>query len=98
MSSRNTYLSPSHRKQAVVLSQSLSEARQLISQGERSADAVIRQMKARIGSAKDAVIDYVSVVNADTLAELETLEGEVLIALAVKFGSTRLIDNELIHL
>ena len=98
MSSRNTYLSPSHRKQAVVLSQSLSEARQLISQGERNATAVIRRMKARISSAEDAVIDYVSVVNADTLADLETLEGKVLIALAVKFGSTRLIDNELIHL
>ena len=98
MSSRNTYLSAQHRAQAVVLSQSLDEARQLIARGERNAATVIREIKRRIGSAQDAVIDYVSVVNAATLADLETLEGDILVALAVKFGSTRLIDNEIIRL
>ncbi len=93
MSSRNTYLSPRHRSDAVVLSQSLVEAQHMIESGERSASAVTRFIRARIGAVQDAVIDYVSVVDADTLADLQTLDGEILIALAVKFGKTRLIDN-----
>jgi pantoate--beta-alanine ligase len=93
MSSRNTYLSPRQRADAVVLFQSLAEAQQLIAGGERSASVVARSIGTRIGSVPDAVIDYISVVDAETLADMEALEGEILIALAVKFGKTRLIDN-----
>ena len=93
MSSRNVNLSPRHRADAVVLSKSIDEARQMIADGERNASVVARQIEARIGAVQDAGIDYVSVVDADTLADLETLEGEILIALAVKFDRTRLIDN-----
>jgi len=93
LSSRNAYLSPRHRKDAVVLSASLFEAEKLVAGGERRAAAVIRHISARIGSVPDATIDYIAVVNAETLADLETLTGEVLIAVAVKLGGTRLIDN-----
>jgi len=94
MSSRNTYLSPRHRADAAVLFQSLAEAQQMIAGGERSASAVVRSIATKIGAAaQDAIIDYIAVVDAETLADLETLQGDILIALAVKFGKTRLIDN-----
>jgi len=93
LSSRNAYLSPRHRKDAVVLSASLFEAEKMVAGGERRAAAVIRHISARIGSVPDATIDYIAVVNAETLADLKTLTGEVLIAVAVKLGGTRLIDN-----
>jgi pantoate--beta-alanine ligase len=93
MSSRNTYLSPRHRADAVVLFKSLNEAQQMIDGGERRAAAVIRKMETCIGTVQDAVIDYIAIIDARTLVDLETMEGEILIALAVKFGKTRLIDN-----
>jgi pantoate--beta-alanine ligase len=93
LSSRNAYLSQQHRKDAVVLSASLFEAEKMVAGGERRAAAVARHISARIGSVPDATIDYITVVNAETLADLETLTGEVLIAVAVKLGGTRLIDN-----
>ncbi len=93
MSSRNTYLSAGHRADAAALSRSLIQARETIVRGERNAASVAGQIKARIHAAADAVIDYVSVVDARTLADVDTLKGEILIALAVKFGQTRLIDN-----
>jgi pantoate--beta-alanine ligase len=94
MSSRNTYLTPQQRAEAVILYRALTEAAQLIHEdGQRSASAVVRSILETIGTVPDAVVDYVEVVNADDLATLETLEGEILIALAVKFGKTRLIDN-----
>ena len=94
MSSRNTYLSPQQRADAVILYRALCEAaRQIQEGGQRSAKAVVQSIKKRIGTIPDAVIDYVEVVKADDLTALETVEGEILIALAAKFGKTRLIDN-----
>jgi len=94
MSSRNTYLSPRQRADAVILHHSLREAeRQIQKDGQRSAREVVQSIRERIGTVPDAVIDYVEVVRADDLTALESLEGEILIALAVKFGKTRLIDN-----
>jgi pantoate--beta-alanine ligase len=94
MSSRNTYLSPQQRDDAAILYRSLCEAaRQIQVGGQRSAKAVVQSIKKRIGAVPYAVIDYVEVVKADDLTALETLDGEILIALAVKFGHTRLIDN-----
>ncbi len=93
MSSRNTYLSTRHRADAVVLFQSLTEAGRMIEAGERNAAALIRFITTKIDAVQDTQIDYISVVDAGTLTDLETLKGEVLIALAVKFGKTRLIDN-----
>ncbi len=93
MSSRNAYLSPQHRKDAVVISSSLSEAKALVEGGEYRAAAIIRHLSERIVAVPDAVIDYVAAVDAETLADLETLHGKTLIAVAVKLGGTRLIDN-----
>lgn len=93
MSSRNTYLSAQQRTDACVLSQALFEARDQVTEGERHAATIGRLIRGRIMAVPDAQIDYVSIVDANTLADLETLTGEVLIAVAVKLGRTRLIDN-----
>jgi pantoate--beta-alanine ligase len=93
LSSRNQYLEASQRRQAVVLSQALERARRLADGGERNAAILQTAMREVIAQAPDAVVDYVAVVDAGTLAPLERLRGDVLIALAVRFGTTRLIDN-----
>lgn len=93
MSSRNTYLSPQHRADAVVLSQSLFKARDMISKGERQAETLLQQIEANILAVPGAVIDYIAIVDAQTLSDVSWLDGEILIALAVKLGGTRLIDN-----
>lgn len=97
MSSRNVYLSPEERKQALVLSQSLGLARDMIEQGNRSAAQVREAIAAKIQSAPLAVIDYVEIVDGVNLEEITALSGPVLIALAVRFGKTRLIDNILLE-
>lgn len=93
MSSRNAYLSTDHRRDAVVISKALFEARNMIEKGERQTGTVIRHIAGRIEAIPDATIDYVAVVDADTLADIETLQRDILIAVAVKLGGTRLIDN-----
>jgi pantoate--beta-alanine ligase len=99
MSSRNTYLSQKQRTDAAILYRSLCEAaRQIQEDGWRSAPAIAQSIRERISTVPEAVIDYIEVVNADDLTALEILEGEILIALAVKFGRTRLIDNLQINL
>jgi pantoate--beta-alanine ligase len=93
MSSRNSYLSPRHRTDAVVISKSLGSARQMIAGGERNAHRVYQSIKGCIEKVPDAIIDYIAVVDAKTLVDMKTLEGEILIAIAIKLGGTRLIDN-----
>lgn len=93
LSSRNTYLTEEERMQALVLSQSLKWAEAEIEKGERSAAVLFNGMKAIIEQSPSAEIDYIQLVNARTLEPLETLSGTVLIALAVKVGKPRLIDN-----
>ncbi|CDG35596.1 Pantothenate synthetase [Acetivibrio thermocellus BC1] len=97
MSSRNVYLSPEERKSAVILSKSLMEAEELIKKGETDAKKIRKYIIDRIQTEKNAVIDYVEVVNADTLENVDEIKGRVLVALAVKFGSTRLIDNVIVE-
>ncbi len=95
MSSRNAYLSPAERAQAPVLYRSLEQARTLITGGERSAERIIGSMGTLIRSSSAGVIDYISIADAETLAEqAQCLPGrQLLISLAVRFGATRLIDN-----
>jgi pantoate--beta-alanine ligase len=99
MSSRNVYLSPDERKQALVLSQSLQVAADLISKGERKSSAVRDAMAKLIMSQPSARIDYISLADPEKLEERETLtDGEtVLISLAVRIGKTRLIDNLMVR-
>ena len=99
LSSRNRYLTSDERAQAVVLSQALRRARQLVADGERDARALVRAIRAHIGTAALARVQYVELVAADTLQPVETLVqdraagGRYLAAVAVFFGDTRLIDN-----
>ena len=97
MSSRNVYLSPEERKAATILSKALFEAVRVISDGERRKEKVLEFITSRILSEKSAQIDYISIVSADTLEEIKIVNGKLLIALAVKFGTTRLIDNIIVE-
>jgi pantoate--beta-alanine ligase len=98
LSSRNQYLDANQRRQAVVLHQALGEARRRIEAGARDATALRQFLIDRIATAPDACLDYAEIVQADTLRPIDPLAGDVLLAVAVKFGGTRLIDNERVSL
>lgn len=92
-SSRNTYLSDAERKAALVLNQSLKKGQQCIESGERSAESVKQAVRSHLEAEPQAKIDYVEIVDWNTLQPVETLEKPVLLAIAVYIGKTRLIDN-----
>lgn len=98
MSSRNVYLSPDERKQSVVLHEALRLGEQLIRRQEGRCSSIIEQMKTLILSRPSARIDYISIADAETLDEFETVpeRGRILLSLAVRIGATRLIDNAII--
>jgi pantoate--beta-alanine ligase len=96
MSSRNSYLNPEERQSATVLYKSLSLAKQLWQDGETSADVLRREMRLLIHQEPPADIDYISIADASTLEELETIDRPALASLAVRIGKTRLIDNILL--
>lgn len=93
LSSRNAYLSPEERKAALVLSTSLRGVERAIAAGERDAAKVIAGIRSKIGAEPLARIDYVEAVDPLNLEPVAEIRGDVLIALAVYFGTTRLIDN-----
>lgn len=93
MSSRNVYLKPGERQQAVVLSQALNLAYELYSQGETNANTIRQKMTELIQKQPLAKIEYVSIANNETLEELETVTPPALVSLVVRFGKTRLLDN-----
>jgi pantoate--beta-alanine ligase len=96
LSSRNGYLDPAQRQVATVLSRALAEVQDRIGAGERRASELVRLARERIEGAAGARIDTIAVVDYATLQPIEVLHGRVLIAVAVYFGTTRLIDNTLI--
>ncbi len=96
LSSRNVHLAPEERAAAPVLRRALIAARAAADSGERSAEALRNLMRETLASEPLARPDYVSVADAATLAELDRVVGPALLSLAVGFGDTRLIDNELI--
>lgn len=96
MSSRNTYLTPKQRGEAVVLYQSLQRAQEMIRSGERRAKSIIEAMTELIRATDSARIEYVAIVDVHNLQPLDILRGGVLIALAVRIGRARLIDNTII--
>ena len=98
MSSRNVYLDAKQRREAVTLFKSLSLAKRLIKRGEKNAGNVIKAIKDRITKNSSAKIDYVSIVDTDELKNIKILKGRILIAIAVYFGETRLIDNVVINI
>lgn len=93
MSSRNVYLSPKQRQAAVVLHRSLEAAQELWRSGVRDASRIRARMNEVLAAEPLARIDYVSVADAETLEELETVDRPALVSLAVRLGKTRLIDN-----
>jgi len=94
LSSRNVHLGPAERAAASVLRRALVAARDRWTAGERSAEALRAVMRDTLAAEPLAAVEYVSVADGETLAELERVEGPALLSLAVRFGGTRLIDNE----
>jgi pantoate--beta-alanine ligase len=97
-SSRNVYLSQEERKAALVLSRSLAHAKEAFQKGERNKDALLTIVKDKIEEEPMSDINYVEMYEMPGLAELpETIEGNALLAVAVRFGKTRLIDNVILE-
>jgi pantoate--beta-alanine ligase len=97
LSSRNRYLSSAARKRASVLWNSLQLAEKLVAQGECNAEKIVTQMRQVVLGAEDARIDYIALVDPETLKPVKTIAARTLAALAVKIENTRLIDNLLIE-
>lgn len=97
MSSRNRYLTPDERRQAVVLYHGLRHAEEMIKQGERNPEKVKRAMRRLIQRESTGKIDYVEIVDTTLLAPVKEIKGEVLVALAVYLGRARLVDNFLLR-
>lgn len=93
MSSRNTYLNEEERKAALVLSQAVRLGEELIDAGEKDASVIKAKMAAHIEAEPLAKIDYVEIVDAQNLEPVSEIQGEILAAMAVYIGKTRLIDN-----
>lgn len=92
-SSRNTYLSGDERSAALILSRTLALGRKMIEAGERDVRKITDAMKKNIETEKLARIDYVKIVDIETMQQVETIDRPVLCAMAVYIGKTRLIDN-----
>ena len=94
LSSRNVHLTPEQRAAAPVLRRALQAARSRWEAGERDGEALRAAMRETLAAEPLADADYVSVADGSTLAELDRVDGPALLSLAVRFGATRLIDNE----
>ncbi|MCC7163133.1 MAG: pantoate--beta-alanine ligase [Anaerolineae bacterium] len=93
MSSRNAYLSPEERQAAVVLFQALSAAQRVYEQGVREAERLREVMRDVLAQEPRAQVEYVSAADPLTLQELDRVRDKALLSMAVRFGTTRLIDN-----
>jgi pantoate--beta-alanine ligase len=97
MSSRNSYLSEEERKVSPVLYKSLTIASGMIREGERNARKILSAIKRMIEKEPLVSIDYIAMTDSETLEDIDEIKGKTLIALAVRIGKTRLIDNILIE-
>lgn len=96
-SSRNAYLSEAEREAACVLSRSLRNAEHAFGDGERDAERIKSLVRKEIQSEPSAVIDYVELFSFPALQSMREVTGDALLAIAVKFGKTRLIDNVILE-
>lgn len=96
MSSRNALLTAQERQRSLALYRSLCSARELVQAGERTAATIVAETQRIVAAAEPKQIDYISVVDPETMQPVTQIEGPVLIALAVCIGPTRLIDNALV--
>ena len=92
-SSRNTYLNDEERKAALILSKTLALGKKMLDEGERNPEVLLSAMKKNIETEPLARIDYVQAVDLDRVEDVKEIKGEVLVAMAVYIGKTRLIDN-----
>jgi len=93
MSSRNRYLTGDQRQQATCLFQALTASRQLVKNGASSVEAITRSAASTISAAPETTIDYITICDPQTLEDVSVVSGPVLMAMAVKVGKPRLIDN-----
>jgi pantoate--beta-alanine ligase len=96
LSSRNTYLSPEERRSALCLSRALTAARRLVSARKNQREEILAVVRQIISQEPHTRIDYLALVNPDTLEDVETVTGSARLVLAVWVGNTRLIDNALL--
>lgn len=96
MSSRNTYLNQEERAAALCLYRALLAARELVVSGAKSRENILEAVRQIITATPHTNIDYVSLVNPQTLQEVDAIEGEARLLLAVRINNTRLIDNTLL--
>jgi pantoate--beta-alanine ligase len=98
LSSRNVYLTPEQRPAALTLQQAIQVAERIIAKGERSPAKIVSNMREVIRAQQGAEIEYIAVCHPETLHELDAVEVRTLVALAVRVGRARLIDNALFDL
>ena len=96
MSSRNAYLTAAERQAAVCLSRSLCKAERLLRRGESSAQSLLSLVSAELAKEPLANLEYVKLCDPETLMDLESVDRTALLALAVRFGKARLIDNRML--
>ena len=96
VSSRNQYLSEQQKKDAVLIYKSLQKCREMIDAGITDCETIITQMRKVLSQVPSIKIEYISIVDAETLQGLEKIAGKVLAAVACRIGPTRLIDNILV--
>jgi pantoate--beta-alanine ligase len=96
VSSRNQYLSPSQRKDAAYIYKALQKCQQMIEQGVKDAQEIAAEMHEILNQVPSMKIEYVSIVDAETLGRVGRIAGKVLAAVAVRCGPARLIDNILV--
>jgi pantoate--beta-alanine ligase len=98
MSSRNAYLTPDERRAAVCLSRALCKAEKLARRGETCAAPLLRVVAAELAREPLAQVEYAKLCDADSLQEIDRVQGTAVLALAVRFGRARLIDNRIIKI
>jgi pantoate--beta-alanine ligase len=97
MSSRNIYLGPKQRKDAAYIHKALVYAKRMIDDGATSSSKVISEVRRILRKIKGSRVDYIQIVNQDTLEPVKEIKGKTLIAIAVRVGKARLIDNMLVQ-
>jgi pantoate--beta-alanine ligase len=96
LSSRNVYLDPEQRRQALVLSRALMRVKELAAAGEGSATKLLQEARAVLASESAVRVDYLAAVDPDTLEDVDRVRSGALVAVAAWVGTTRLIDNVLV--
>lgn len=93
MSSRNTYLNPEEREAALSIQRAIYKARDMFGSGERVVDNILGEVEKVIASESLTTIDYIKICDSQTIEDIEVIDRDAILAIAVKIGRTRLIDN-----